>query len=214
MAASPSSTRIRWTDVPANNESEDTFSDGRIYKGPLPAGGHRSIVEEETTVMDKLPFFSGGGIYRAYFSRSVPVLRSRLIIEAPSDAPLIVKLHSMPDSMVTQDGKADGVRRLTYDLSAVPLALNSDIALATDKPRTGFVEFATGESWSTVAAAYQKLAEPQIQRIGSKRCCRQHRRATRCLQFKLWYRSCTRRSGIPVSSSASPHYARKRQLRY
>jgi len=151
------------TDIPAKNEAEDTFSDARIYKGPLPGVAIGSIVEQETTLVDKLPFFSGGGVYRGYFSRGVPVVRSRLIVELPSDAPFQTKEHSLPVSAVVRKEQADGVRRTTWDLSPVPMSLNSDIDLATEKPRYPFVEFATGASWAAVASAYQKLAEPQIE---------------------------------------------------
>lgn len=72
------------TDVPAKNEDNDTYSDARIYKAPLPSLSVGAIVEEQTTVADKLPFFSGGSVYRDYFSRSVPVVRSRVIVEVPN----------------------------------------------------------------------------------------------------------------------------------
>ena len=50
------------TDVPAKNEDNDTYSDARIYKAPLPSLSVGAIVEEQTTVADKLPFFSGGSV--------------------------------------------------------------------------------------------------------------------------------------------------------
>jgi len=45
-----------------------------------------AILEEETIVADKLPFFSGGSVYRAYLSRDVPVIRSRVIVETPAES--------------------------------------------------------------------------------------------------------------------------------
>jgi tetratricopeptide (TPR) repeat protein len=151
------------TDVPAKNESEDTFSDSRIYKGPLPGVAVGSIVEEETVVTDKSPFFAGGGIYRTYFSRSVPVVRSRLVVEVPEDVALKTKTHSLPETAVVKVEASGKNKVYSYDLSPVPMAQNSDIALATDKPRSVFVEFATGASWASVAEAYRKLSDGQIQ---------------------------------------------------
>ena len=150
------------TDVPAKNEEEDTFSDARIHKAPLPAVAIGAIVEQETVVQDKQPFFSGGSVYRVYFSRPVSVLRSRLIVEVPADAPFQARLHSIPDS-ASSSTQAGSVRSTVYDLNQVPLSLDSDIDLSTDQIREPFVEFSTGTSWASVAAAYQKLAEPQIQ---------------------------------------------------
>jgi tetratricopeptide (TPR) repeat protein len=151
------------TDVPAKNESEDTFSDSRIYKGPLPAVAVGSIVEEETLVTEKSAFFAGGGIYRTYFSRGVPVVRSRLVIEAPEGVELKTKTHALPETAVSKIEMAGKGKIYSYDLSPVPMSVNSDIALATDKPRSTFVEFATGASWASVAEAYRKLSDGQIQ---------------------------------------------------
>jgi Flp pilus assembly protein TadD len=150
------------TDVPAKNEQDDAFSSARIYKGPLPSLAIGAIVEEETTVVDKLPFFSGGSVYRVYFSRDVPVVRSRLVVETPADSPFQSKVNFLPDAKV-QTEQVDGMRRSTFDQDPVPLAPSSDINLATDKPLYPFVEFSTGASWASVASAYQKMAEPQIQ---------------------------------------------------
>jgi hypothetical protein len=150
------------TDVPAKNEQDDAFSNARIYKGPLPSLAIGAIVEEETTVADKLPLFSGGSVYRMYLSRDVPVIRSRVIVETPADAPFQSKVTFLPDAK-TQTLLVDGIRRSTYDQDPVPLAPSSDIDLATDKPLYPYIEFSTGASWAAVASAYQKIAEPQIQ---------------------------------------------------
>jgi hypothetical protein len=74
----------------AKSETDDAFSNARIYKGPLPSLAIGAIVEEETTVADKLPFFSGGSVYRAYLSRDVPDTHVAMLISgtqltAPTD---------------------------------------------------------------------------------------------------------------------------------
>jgi tetratricopeptide (TPR) repeat protein len=150
------------TDVPAKNEQDDAFSNSRIYKGPLPSLAIGAIVEEETMVSDKLPFFSGGSVYRAYLSRDVRVVRSRVIVETPADIPFQSKVHFLPDAKI-QTQQIDGIRRSTFDQDSVPLSPSSDIDLATDRPLYPYIEFSTGASWAAVASTYQKIAEPQIQ---------------------------------------------------
>ena len=86
------------TDVPAKNEGDDTYSDARVFKGPLPSLAVGAIVEQQTVVTDKLPFFSGGSVYRVYLSRRVPVIRSRVVLEVPADGPFHIRLRSLPDS--------------------------------------------------------------------------------------------------------------------
>ena len=150
------------TDVPAKNEQDDTFSNARIYKGPLPSLDVGAIVEEETTVADKLPFFPGGSVYRVYLSRDVPVIRSRVILEIPADTPFQSKINFLPDAKI-QTQLVEGIRRSTYDQYPVARAPSSDIDLPTDKLLYPYVEFSTGASWATVASTYQRIAEPQIQ---------------------------------------------------
>lgn len=151
------------TDAPAKDEEdEDTYSDARTYKGPLPSLAIGTIVEDETVVTDKIPYFSGGSIYRDYFSRDVPVIRSRLTVETPADMPFQIKAHALSDSLIHTEVSGN-LRRSVVDLTPVPLSIDSDIDLDTDKENEPMVEFSTGSSWSAVAAAYQKLAEPQIQ---------------------------------------------------
>jgi hypothetical protein len=52
------------TDVPAKNDSNGDYSDERVHKGPLPALAVGAVIEEETELIDKEPFFNGGGAYR------------------------------------------------------------------------------------------------------------------------------------------------------
>jgi len=90
------------TDVPAQNEGDGTYSDERIHKAPLPALAVGAIVEE-TIRVDKDPFFTAGGVYRTYFQREVPIVRSRLIIEAPTGTPLQYRVNFLPEIAVESE---------------------------------------------------------------------------------------------------------------
>jgi hypothetical protein len=65
--------------------------------------------------------------------------------------------------VVSHTDLAGNVRRNIFDLTAVSLSIEPDIDLATDELTNPFIELSTGTSWSAVATAYQRLAEPQIQ---------------------------------------------------
>jgi transglutaminase-like putative cysteine protease/tetratricopeptide (TPR) repeat protein len=149
------------TDVPARNEEDGTYSDERIHKAPLPALSVGAIVESETTRVDKEPYFSGGGVYRFFLQRNVPIARTRLIVEAPATLPMQYKAGFLPEVAV-KDETAGGVRRLVFDQGHLDPLVNSDIALATRVTRTPWVEVSTGKSWESVAATYRAVAEPQI----------------------------------------------------
>ncbi len=150
------------TDVPARNDEDGTYSQARIHKAPLPGLNVGAIVEQETTLSDAEPLFSGGGVYRVYFERDVPIIRTRLVVEAPVGLPLEYRLDFLPEVAVQKE-EAGGVRRLIFDQGHLAPSVNSDIGLATHVLHAPWVEFATGKSWSSVVAAYRDLAEPQIQ---------------------------------------------------
>jgi tetratricopeptide (TPR) repeat protein len=150
------------TDVPARNEEDGTYSDERIHKAPLPALSVGAIVESETTRVDKEPYFSGGGVYRFYLQRNVPIARTRIVVEAPATLPIQYRLGFLPDIAV-KDESMGGRRRLVFEQGRLDSLVNSDIGLATRLPRSAWIEVSTGKSWESVAASYRMLAEPQIE---------------------------------------------------
>ena len=95
------------TDVPAHDEGEHTYSDDGIHKAPLPAVSAGAIVEQETTRIDKETYFSGGEVYQVFFQRDVPVMRTKLVVEAPAGTPLQYKTEFLPD-LATKDEDAGG----------------------------------------------------------------------------------------------------------
>ena len=151
------------TDTAANNAdlAEGTYSDDRILTAPFPALAVGSIVEEDTRTVDSEPYFTGGGVYRNYFQRNVPIVLSQLVVEVPKAAPLLYRMHDMPDAQV-KNGTEKGMRTVTFSLSNLKAIVRSDIPLTTPGIKTPWVDFSTGKSWHEVAEVYAKLADPQI----------------------------------------------------
>jgi tetratricopeptide (TPR) repeat protein len=149
------------TDGPAKEESEDTYTDDRVRKVPLPAIAVGAIVEEETVSSDKQPFFAGGGVYDDSFSRSVPIVRAELTVDAPAATNFRYKLIAFPQAQVKNE-VSGGTRHFSMVQGYLPGQADSDIDLPTHILTGPLVEFSTGESWATVAGDYQKLAEVNI----------------------------------------------------
>jgi len=149
------------TDAPAKEEDDQTYTDARIRKAPLPGVVAGAIIEEELVLEDKQPFFSGGGVYRDFMSRGVPVVRTELVVDAPKELNLQYKVHLLPQLKVTDDEQA-GVRHLRLVQGYLPARVDSDINLTTHQLLSPMIEFSTGKSWAAVAAAYRQLSDGQI----------------------------------------------------
>lgn len=149
------------TDGPEREGSEDTYTDDRLHKVPLPAISVGAIVEEEVVCSDKQPFFSGGGDYIESFTRYVPIVRTELLVDLPAGANFRYNLNALPQAAVKNEVAAD-VRHFSVEQGYLPAHADSDIDLATHNYMGPFVQFSTGESWATVAAAYSSLAEASI----------------------------------------------------
>jgi tetratricopeptide (TPR) repeat protein len=149
------------TDGPAREDSEDTYTDDRIHKVPLPAITVGAIVEEESVSSDKQPFFSGGGAYDDSFDRSVPIIRAELVVDVPAATDFRFKLNGLPQAEIKKEVAGD-MRHFTMEQGYLPAQADSDIDLSTHVVRGPLVQFSTGESWASVATAYRKLAESNI----------------------------------------------------
>ena len=155
------------TDGPARADEQDTYTDARVRKVPLPAAAIGSIVEEETLSSDIEPLFSAGIGYGNGFSWSVPFHRGQLRIDVPTSLNFRIKLFSLPDAVV-KDEVVNNIRHYSLDQNYIPPMNASDIVLATHQYRGHGSRFSTGESWNAVANAYLKLAANSIDPVKAK----------------------------------------------
>lgn len=148
------------TDAPVKPDDDQTFSSQHVRRAPLPGITIGAIVEETTSVEEKLPYFGGGSLYRFVFRQNVPMARARLLVEMPSAMPYKDLIHGLPGLSPTKS-EAEGRRRIVYEATSLAAWHASDIDLETNTPTTPLVEFATGTSWSSIASGYAQLTDPQ-----------------------------------------------------
>ena len=149
------------TDGPASERDDDSYTDDRIRKAPLPGLAIGAIVEEEIVVEDKQPFFAGGGVYRVSASTSVPVVSSEILVEAPATLKLQYRVHHLANAKISES-EQDEVHHLQFAVGYMAARENADINLPTHDDNFPFIEFSTGESWAAVAKVYRALAEKNI----------------------------------------------------
>ena len=135
------------TDAGTRDGSNLVYDDDHTLEGPLPAVAIGAVVEEEITVRDEKPFFAGRRwCYREYVGRPVPVLRTRIVIDAPESLPIKRITHLLPNAQV-RETRANGRVRWTLEQGAIDEMREMEANLPADAPAWPSVEFSSGASW-------------------------------------------------------------------
>lgn len=137
------------------------YDDDHVLEGPLPAVEVGAVVEEEIVVRDEQPFFAAGSVFREFVGRPVPVLHTRIVIDAPDSLPLKRLTQLLPNARVLET-REHGRVRWTLDQGPLDEMREMDSNLPPDEPAWPSVEFSSGRSWEAVAANYRALTEPRI----------------------------------------------------
>lgn len=148
-------------DSGTRNPDGQIYDDDHIYEGPLPAVEVGAVVEEEIIVRDEQPFFAAGSVFREFIGRSVPVLRTRVVLEAPEELTLRRQTRLLPNAQVTES-RTSGRVRWTYEVGALDAIRTMETNLPPDTPAWPSVEFSSAESWEAVAEGYRAATESRI----------------------------------------------------
>jgi len=154
----------RTIEVGAGDDRDQVvYSDSRTLRAPLPAVAVGAVVEEEIA-QDGRPLLPGAGeSERWYVGGFFPVLRSRLVLEAPRGMPLHVMQR--PSAGARPPARAEeGERvRLTFEAGPLEPAPEPEADAPGDVPVVPYVGYAAGAAaWSVVAARYGAAVEKQI----------------------------------------------------
>jgi tetratricopeptide (TPR) repeat protein/transglutaminase-like putative cysteine protease len=147
-------------DAPARTQDK-IYSDRRMLRAPLPAMAPGAIVEEEFVNQESAPLFGAGIADQFYLGRRVPVLKARLVLDAPASLPLQYRLEGLPD-LKPQRTEQNGRVRLVFEAGPVDALTDVPEYLPSDVTAYPHVTFSTGASWQAVAEAYSKIADERI----------------------------------------------------
>ena len=147
-------------DVPVDDHDE-TLTDRRSVRAPLPAVAEGTVVEQEVVMRDTAPVLPVGGFGTLVFGRPEPVLHSRLTVSAPLAAGLHYKTQLLPDLKPARN-EADGRVTVTFDQGALPARDDLPPLLPPDQPRRPMVVYTTVPGWNDVARAYGEIVDRQI----------------------------------------------------
>jgi len=148
------------SDAPAEEAEKDTYSDRRVTRAPFPAVAIGSVVEEEVLTTETAVLPAGGIVASDFFGRSVPVQRSRLVLDAPSALTLRYRVQLLPE-VETIRHEENGRVKITFNQGAMKALDPADEHLPSNEPSYPSVTFSTGNSWQKLAEAYGKIVDAQ-----------------------------------------------------
>lgn len=151
------------TEAPARDASLDIFSDNRILRAPLPAVEVGAVVEYVITVDGRSPIPGAGTTNVFSMGRSVPVQRTRLILDAPlALAPRILNRSALQPQVEEIENETGGRRRTTFVSNRLEPDDHLESFLPFDEAGYPTIAFSTGSSWQAIATAYAKIVDQQI----------------------------------------------------
>jgi tetratricopeptide (TPR) repeat protein len=154
-------------DVTKRDSAQQIYDDDRHIEGPLPAVTVGAVVEEHIVVRDREPFFAAGLVHREFVGRPVPVLLTRIVIEAPDSLPIKRALHLLPGANA-KETRANGRVRWTVEVANSDEMTEMENNLPPDVAGWPSVEFSSAPSWEHVATAYRDMTEARIRTEDAK----------------------------------------------
>ena len=149
-------------EAPVTEFDQNTYSDARELRVPLPAVAAGSIVEYEVG-MDESPAFAEAGItQRVEIFDTVPIQRFHLSIDSPTEAAVRMASGQIADSAIhrAQDKR---LSHLDFDLGPFKARKHVEYKRPFDASPWPWFAFTTARSWQSIAAKYSDLVDKQIE---------------------------------------------------
>jgi tetratricopeptide (TPR) repeat protein len=144
-----------------DGRDDEVYSDSRSLRAPLPAVAAGAVVEEEV-VVEEGPLLAGAGLNGRWFMGSaVPLMKSRLVLDAPADLKVTVA-QKLPTPISPVRTEHDGRVRLVYEAGPLGSLTDPEPDGPTDVPAAPYIGYATGTSWKDVGARYAAVVDAQI----------------------------------------------------
>ncbi len=183
----------------------DVFSDRKTLIAPISGAAAGSVVEEETVVRDKAPFFAAGMASINELREPTTTLKRRIVVDIPESLPFQYRVFER-DRLRTSTVRQYGRVRHIFELENPPLY---EGASESDLPRhffgSPYVIFSTGTSWRAVAKAYHRLVEEKLESQDLKKTARPLKGKTReqtALNMLRWIDSQVRYTNMALGEGA------------
>lgn len=145
---------------PVDKVSDDTFSDRRRLRAPLPGITPGALVETLVEWTEDAPFFDSGIVEQIYFGNWVPTEKTLVRIEYPSTLPFRTHKELLPEVKESREEK-NGTVTLIYEQGPMPPVRRVESLLPYDVPTWPYVAFSTGKDWNAIASRYEDIVKAE-----------------------------------------------------
>lgn len=142
----------------AQDDTPGVYSDDKVVRAPLPGVAVGVVIEAELVTRERRPFFESGRLLRHALRYSVPILRSRIVVDAPATLPLSWKVFHLR-GVEARRSAARGRVTLTLDRTAIAGDRDDEPGEPDEWP---VFAVATGRSWGEIAARYARIVDDAI----------------------------------------------------
>lgn len=137
------------------------FDDRKRLAAPLPQLCVGALAEVQVVTRELAPAFAVGSLVSMVLRQPVPVLQTRVLVEAPEAMPLKWKVLGLAGVSATRTSQG-GNTRLSLELGRLdPREDSEPYEPAEDHPQALFL-VSTVPSWASVAKAYHAIVEKQL----------------------------------------------------
>jgi tetratricopeptide (TPR) repeat protein/transglutaminase-like putative cysteine protease len=148
-------------DIPVHEDASEVYGDERKYGGPLPALAPGAIVEYEVVLHETAPFFAAGVTRERTLAWSVPVNKTRMVLNHPESLPVRYNLQLLPEISVIKS-TADNIETITFEQGSLPAYPDEPDHTPPDLVLLPTIQFTTGTSWQKVAAEYARMSDEKL----------------------------------------------------
>jgi tetratricopeptide (TPR) repeat protein/transglutaminase-like putative cysteine protease len=149
------------TEAPVHDQRPQLYEDQRSYSGPLPGVVVGSIIETEIIWEDTAPVSTHGVTRRFYVGYSNPTQHTLLELKAPASIHLRYKVRNAPLVKATSS-EQDGMTVLRFEQGPMAALEGTEPDQPSDSEVSPSIDYATGESWLSVADGYYRDIENTI----------------------------------------------------
>ncbi len=148
-------------ETPVGQREANVWSDRRVISAPLPSLAPKAVVEEETVVRERQPFFAPGIVVHCALNNFSPARKLRLVVEVPAGSALRYEVRGSDLKPVRSE--KEGRLKLVFETRPAKVLKLPEPFLPPEMPSWPEVVFSTGKSWTDVAAGYDAIVRRQLE---------------------------------------------------